>query len=215
MKHITELKNGGRDRQCLIVGGGHSVADFPFFRLPHNITVIGLNYHDPVFIIHNADFKLDYVIYIDNDFKQIMGQTGYPDNIRGNAKLIGYKSKRKHEINKISDRCNYYYDDETIDINGIQSVLYYALQIANDIMRFDKIFLIGIDNKFVSGESHYWHDKILGNTKTMEITPQQKQLMSKHMHMTYKLFARKTNYNNVYNCNPDSNVDCWPYGVPW
>jgi hypothetical protein len=139
MQNIDALKNIGVGERCLLIGGGPSVADFDFSTVPGNVTVIEINFP------HIDNVKIDYSLYYDYDVKGFWNEykDNYPDR-----QIIGFKTHKG-----VSD---YVYNYEQI-VFGDSG--FHCLQIADRIMNFTEIYLIGFDYKTNGKTYHYFESE--------------------------------------------------------
>ena len=181
MKSIMKLKGSEAGNVCLIIGGGCSVNNFDFDKLPDDIKRMSVNW---CFV----DTRLDYLIYSDPFFIENHRSMAIPEN----CKVIGYQ--RFH-----SERTDYIFNFNEIQM-GFHSG-FYALQIA-ELLGFSEIYLIGYDYCYGDdGKLHYYE----GNGK-VGITDGEKSLYSKEMNkgLWLKDFEHKNWRVPIFNCNPDS-----------
>jgi hypothetical protein len=206
LKTITELSGFGVGREALIVGGGHSAVGFRF-DLVKNCTVIGLNYHDNTKLLYGDNFQLDYTVYSDGAFSEIL-EGGYKEKM--NTKVIGHLPVMKNDMNRPHEKTDYFYNENIINM-GIRSSLWYALQIANTIFHFDNIYLVGIDGYQKKDNMHYYGDTYNGTALTEQI----KKFMLQHFTNCANGISKKVkDWKNIYKCNRFSVVDV-PYKLPY
>ena len=140
MLHISILNGLGslyKNRECFVVGGGTSVNGFKF---PENAIIINANlpkHGNQVHLMVYADECID---------KSLTGEENYIS--------VGQQVK---ELNYTPKKANYIFTRQ--DIPHVDSG-YHALFIASNILKFEKISLIGIDY-YADGENvHYYDDPV-------------------------------------------------------
>ena len=114
MKHISCLRDLGRNRTCVIIGGGESVNNFDFGMLSDQY-IISLNNH--------MNQLADMIIYYDKTMKSYFND----HHIADRTFLVGFK--HRESIDYTVDRCDYYYNynDMVFGDSG-----FHALQFANN-----------------------------------------------------------------------------------
>ena len=134
MKHISDLKNFGTGRDCVIIGGGTSLDDFD---RDHGMYQISCNTH-----WHDS---ADMIIYYDLDVKEYYEKTVLNDK----QILIGYKYMKSIHT---CERCNYFYtyDDMVFGDTG-----FHAMQFADKLFNFSHIYLVGFDYYLKGGKYHH------------------------------------------------------------
>ena len=147
MKHISELKDIGTGKRCLIVGGGHSVNDYDFDNVPKDVTIICTNQH--------MSEIADIIIYYDKDIMN------YWNNHKCSARhLIGFKN---NSLNHCSDNCTHYYAYQDMIFGDTG---FHSLQFADKIMGFSEIYLIGFD--YCVFENSYHYDELESDPAKLE-----------------------------------------------
>ena len=136
MKHITELKDIGIGKRCLIIGGGHSVNDINIDDYP-DCVIIGTNDH------HYRQSEI--IVYFDKDIKDFYSVYKVTDK----QKLIGFKHKG---IDNTVDQCTHYYNYNDMIFGDTG---FHTLQFADKIFNFSEIFLIGYDYEVKGNSYHY------------------------------------------------------------
>lgn len=197
MQWIESLKDIGKGRKCLIIGGGLSVKDFDFNGLDEVIKIC----------INNAfaDTRIDYLVYNDGSFVKYMKNNSIPEGI----KIIG-------EANNPYPVTDYYYRNNHIQCTSRDNTGLKALMIAKTIMNFDEVYLIGFDfhTREVNGkrQSHFYGDEYGKHKKYPEY-----QQVNDHFIQLPKMleqFNRIPEMKNVYNCYKESSLKRFPYGMP-
>ena len=193
MEHIKKLLGFGQGKRCLIVGGGHSVNGFLWSRLPDDLYIICLNDH--------LSQMADMIIYYDKVMKR-----HYLKHVIGDSvKLVGHRKAEGSTIDSTVPRCDYWYNvvsDVEFGDSG-----YMSLQMADKIMDFDEIFLIGYDYK-IEGKSYHHNEEVSSEkdingfirTSILKVLPRYDTI--------------KWN-NRIYNCNFESNLKLFEYKLPY
>ena len=184
MKHINDLEGIGDGKTCLIVGGGHSVNDFDFSRVPKNVSIIGTNQHK----VNIADI----VIYYDKDMRDY-----FNDNLVFADYLIGFTN---NSIDYTSDNCTHYYNYNDITFGDTG---FHALQFAERVFNFENIYLIGYDYQ-VKGDSYHFEE-----SKSDEV--KQKKFINWSINQVLTKYSRKKWKANIYNCFKGSKLTLFPY----
>jgi len=203
---VSNLSGIGIGREAIIIGGGHSAADFRYDLVGDRL-IIGLNYHAPEMLLYGDSLRLDYTLYADKAFGEIL-ESGYKEKM--NTKIIAHKPLKQTDINKPHEKTDYIYTDEIIDM-GIHSSFWYALQIVKDIFKCAIIYVVGIDGYFKNDCAHYYGDTYNG-TPLDAVT---KSLMHSHFDRIYKSINRRIkDCNNIFKCNKFSALQV-PYKLPY
>lgn len=196
MNSITQLKDIGYGLDLLIVGRGPSVLDFRFDLVPDSCDIIAVNEQRFELTKYGQDTKPEYMIYMDECEKEFIEKNGLLDDII----LISPKSTA-------CARTDFYFDETTVRLTGSTTV-YYALQIAQ-IMGYKNVYMIGVDMK----PSENGTIRYLGDDK---ITPaHRKEYIEKDFDNMIKCFDNISWTLPIYNCNADSALTKFPYGIPW
>jgi hypothetical protein len=185
MNDLDNIINIEKDNRCILIGGGESVNDFDFSKLPKDIVVIAVN---RCFV----DINIRYQIFTDPFFKEWAEQ----NPINGGRFLIGPK-----HINFY--RMDYYYEFEKHIYEGFHSG-YHALQVAQ-FLGFEEIYLIGYDY-YEENLLHYYEGKY--NT---EITQNEKNAIKASFHKWIEDFNKIKWIPKIYNCNPKSKLKKFIY----
>jgi hypothetical protein len=189
MKHINELKDIGKDKDCLIIGGGHSVNDFDFEKIPNDLYIISINNH----MCQMANM----IIYYDIDMMEYFDKHCIADN----TILVGFQHDK---INHLCDKCSYYYTYDDIDFGDSG---FHVLHFADKIFNFKKTYLIGYDYQ-VKGKSYHYDEELSDSTK-------QKNFICRSIDVVLPVY-KTTKYNNkIYNCSKDSALKVFKCKLPY
>ena len=205
MKFITELQGIGINKKCIIIGGGMSVKEFEFNKLPDDFIRISVNNS-------SADLtaRIDYSIYSDIPAVRVM------EKLNNLGKVIGLYNSRKAGFTDYTFTYNQIMRGGTI-VNDNDNAGYKALVIAKIIMKFDKIFLVGFDftTAIIDGVkvSHHYGDTVGPNEKYFDDI-QLKHHFGRLKNMIIE-FNRLTDKSNIYNCNRDSLLKLFPVAMPY
>lgn len=196
MNSIEQIKDYGKDRRLLIVGRGMSVLDFRFDLLPGDIDIMAVNESRFEMTKYGHDIIPQYMIYMDVCERDFIVKNGLREGII----LITYKDNA-------CDRVDYFYDKSTVQMDGATTV-YYALQIG-EILGYREQYLIGVDMQpGASGQIRYVGDH--------KITPfDRKEYIEKNFKAMIASFDKREWKTPIFNCNPNSKLTKFPYGVPW
>lgn len=210
MKSIRMLKDSGVGKECLIIGGGMSVKDFDFQKLPSNMFTMCINNAVP------EGIKIDYLIYRDCCFIEILKSMDlsniknilcfrssfYNKGLDFKGEIYGYTHSDLSQKIVIKDSDN----------TGIKGVV-----IAKHIMGFSKVYLIGFDFNLImvdgKKQSHFYGDEVGHDKKYYE----QNHLNShyKRLPQMVQEFNRITDVSNIYNCNKHSALTLFQYAMPF
>jgi len=190
MKHLYELSNIGQDKKCLIVGGGDSLNRFEWDKL-QEVYVICCNRH--------LSQMANMIIYYDNDMKDYFDR----HEVSRETLLIGFKHK-DNVLNHTSDKCTHFYNYKDMLFGDTG---FHALQFADRVFNFNEIYLIGFD--YTHNGKSYHHDEQESDSKKLADF---EKWSIKTVLPRYKNIAWK---NKIFNCNKDSELKIFPYGVPY
>ncbi len=137
MKHISELKDYGKGKTALLIGGGPSAANIP------DMGDIRINANYPY---HGK--PVDFMCYYDETLR---GQT---KDLDYTFKVIGFRRSVPKPQITFTPKCDYWAQIHE-DVKFVDSG-HHCLQIATRWMNFDKIYLIGYDYTHQEGEVHYY-----------------------------------------------------------
>jgi len=205
---ILKLKDFGIGKDVLIVAGGTSVKEFRFNNLRTDIILFGINFQFLNKTIYGKNKILDYLLYTDKSFSDLSPQLDLQT-----TKLIGHKPTRLNDANLLSEKAAYWFN-ETI-IKTERDSCYYAIQICRDIMKFNEVYIIGLDGYLKNGIIHYWGDKFELNETEYKIHPNEKKMNEMQLERMKKYYCELPDYRNVYNCNQNSLINAFPYKLPW
>lgn len=200
MQRVTVLKDIGKGKPCIIIGGGTSVETFDFSKV-RNTTVISVNNSIP----NGVD--VEYVIYNDACFTPVLKEY----RLWESHKVIAY-------CGSMNINCQYYYRPEDClpaiedDNTGLKSLI-----IARNILGFEKIYLVGFDfyTVNVNGKlkSHFYGDEV-GHNKKYECDMNLKNHYARLPKMIAQ-FDKVADMPFVYNCNQKSELGLYPHAMPW
>lgn len=205
MKYITELQQTGIGKKCIIIGGGMSVKEFDFNKLPDDFIRITVNDSGT-----GLTTRIDYTIYADIPAIKTM------EKLNNLGKVIGLWNSRKAGLTDYTFTYNQIMRNGTI-VKDSDNVGYKALVIAKKIMMFDKIYLTGFDFEcgYTNGEkiSHHFGDSV-GPDKKYYDEIQLNYHFGRLKNMI-KEFERLTDTSNIYNCNRNSLLKLFPFAMPY
>lgn len=187
MKNINSLSDSGIDKKCLIIGNGPSVKNFNLSAVPPDVYIIKIN--KPEGIKYASMY-----IYYDKDINEYYEK--HQDEILTHCQLVGFKHKK---LDYTNDRCNYYYSLQDVEFGDTG---YHALQIADKIMKFSEIYLIGFDYTCDLTTYHF-----------NEITTSLKKIYRflKHSITVVQRYHMKGWQGDIYNCNEQSALKAFKY----
>jgi hypothetical protein len=197
VKHINELKNFGLGKKCLIVGGGHSLNEFKWDKI------------DGMYVICTNDHlsQMAYmIIYYDKRMRDYFKKHTIADE----TILIGYKNDK---VDYTIPRCNFYYNNNDMVFGDTG---FHALQFADKIFNFSKIYLIGFDYD-TKGESYHHNEEVSNNKRFKDFTSYNIGKVLK-MYNQYKEKGKvcQMKWNNeIYNCNKKSKLTLFPFALPY
>jgi hypothetical protein len=200
--NILKLKDSGIGKDVLIIGGGTSVQNFRFDKLKY-MDFFGVNFQFLEKTEYGKNVKLTYQIYADKSFSDLSKYMYF-----GNTQLIGFKPTRKNDANQLSVKSNYFYDENTIQLE--RDSCHYAIQICK-IINYNNIYIIGLDG-YSNWKIHYWGDKFSINGKEYFIHENEKKMIEKvQFKKMVKYYDDLKDYKNVYNLNPNSKIKAFPF----
>ncbi len=208
VKSILKLQNIGTEEKVLIIAGGHSVRDFRFDKLPTDIYIFGVNFQFLNKTKYGKDIKLDYQIYTDKSFSDLSEYMDF-----GDTKLIGFMPTRPNDANLLSEKANYWFNETVLNME--KDSCYYAIKICHDIMKFDEIYVIGLDRYFENDIIHYWGDEFTLNGKEYKIHANEKKMIKEVQFKKMVKYYTELQYTNVYNSNPLSHITYFKHKFPW
>ena len=197
MKHVSDLAGMGSGARCVIIGGGHSLADFAFDSLG-DCYIISTNNHKTEIA--------DMVIYYDGLMQNHFTSTA----INHNIDLVGFKNNK---IDHTIPRCDYYYSYDDIIFGDTG---FHSLQMADKIFNFDEIYLAGYDYS-VRGKSYHYEETV-SDAKRMEKFTVQSIGRVKGMYEQYEQDGKKIKMvwnNKIFNCNEKSGLTTFEYKLPY
>jgi len=190
MRNIKTLRDIGKDRNCLIIGGGHSVNNLELSAIPRNMYVIVTNNH----MLPHANM----IVYYDKDMRDYFNKT----KIMPNQLLVGFKHSDK--IDHTSNNCTHYFNYESM-VFGDSG--FHALQFADQVFGFNNIYLSGYDYSVKGDSYHYNEDKSNKTKQDRFITWSIGKVLNQYNDIEWK--------NNIFNCNRNSALDIFKYGLPY
>ena len=196
MQWLRSLRGIGIGKSCLIIGGGNSVLDFDFSQVPDDLTIIGLNDNKP------DDITLDLIICFDLCSHDPMTEKGLWDH----CPVAGYRLKRH-------PRMTYYFtDSEMYPAAQHENIGLKALCLARRLLCFDHIYLVGFDFYTVNGVSHFCGDEVGHKKKYMDDAHLRGHI--NRLSSMPEQFEKIAHWDGIYNCNRESALTIFPYGLP-
>jgi len=190
MKHIADLFGLGNGKDCLIIGGGTSLAEFDFTQDLEDIYVISINQH------YNQ--LADMIVYYDRKMQKYFRN---PDHVPDDVLLVGF---RHNHIDYTVERCTHYHDYKDI-VFGDSG--FHCLQFADRIFGFNNIYLLGYD--YYTGDTTYHYNEsqsdetAMNRFKTWSIA----EVLPKYNNIEW--------VNSIYNCSHESALRLFPYKLPY
>lgn len=189
MEHINVLRGFGKGKRCLIIGGGHSLNEFGWTFLPSDFYIISINDH--------LNQMADMIIYYDRIMKKYFNV----HHISPRTKLVGFKN---NSIDHTVPRCDYFYTYRDIEFGDSG---YHALQMADGVLDFSEIFLVGYDYK-VRGLS-YHHNETVSDEKLM------RKFTGHSIGRVLPKYSERKWQNQIFNCYKDSGLKKFKYKLPY
>lgn len=185
MDHISVLKNTGEGHTCLLMGNGPSMKHYDAYKIPSNVIRIGMGITRKV---------CDYIFYYDTGpMMHYLSSQIHPA-----TRLVGFRSGK---MDHTCPRCNYYFTAEDVKFGDTG---FHTLQIADQIMNFSEIFLLGYDYR-VEGKSYHFEEEesdpesmrrflihSCGETEGRKMPRHWKPVIEKYNDIPWK--------NKIYNC---------------
>jgi len=205
MKYITELQNIGIGKKCIIIGGGMSVKEFDFTKVPDDFIRISINDSST-----GLNIKIDYTVYADIPAIRVM------EKLNNMGQVIGLYNSRQAGLTNYTFTYNQIMRKGTI-VKDSDNVGYKALVIAKLIMMFDAIYLIGYDfcSVTINGKkvSHHYGDSVGPDKKFYDDT-QLNYHFGRLKNMIIE-FNNLTERSNIFNCNRNSLLKLFPFALPY
>ncbi len=219
MKTIRTLDSTGIGKSLLIIGGGTSVGQIDFTRIPEHMVKWSINDAVPwrmlpEFAKHPlstyVDAEIDYILYNDVCAGEVLKQLdidGIPlitfngHHIPGTEYTYRLDDFRHLKVN-IADSFN----------TGLK-----ALVFAKRLMKFDAIYLAGFD--FYCDEtsgarvSHFFGDSV-GEKKKYAIE-QNRDCHFRRLKAMIKQFDNLPDVDGIFNCNAGSLLMRYPHRLPY
>jgi len=193
LKPLSTLRDLGRGRTCLIIGGGHSVNKIDFDKIPKDVYIISTNNHK---------YKMaDMIVYYDKDMNEYFRNK----ILKPNQLLVGFQHSKK--LNHTTDNCTHFYTYQDMIFGDTG---YHCLQFADKIFRFDKIYLTGFDYT-VSGDSYHYDEDVSDKKKL-------KTFKKWSIGKVLLRYNDVTWTNEIYNCNKvarKTDFDYFGYDLPY
>lgn len=192
IQHISALQDIGKDKYCLIIGGGLSVRKLDIHLVPFHFDIICINNH--------FNDIADTIIYYDKDMKEHFDNVG----IIGSQRLIGF---RNNGCDNTSKHCTHFYTakDHTYGDTGFS-----ALQFADRVFNYYHIFLIGYDYT-VDKNTHHENEESTKYVKEDSDKTCYDRFVIHSIGKVLPMYDTLEIKNKVYNCNPDSAIKRFEY----
>ena len=205
IRHVSAFSGYGEGRDCIILGGGHSVAAFRFDRVDPRVDLYAINIVDLEKIRYlDRPVLMQFVTDVSN-FSQLYTAS---HGVRVSPICALEDGLKSNEIAQAMT--SYFFSKQDYEDCGVELTFFYAAQILKKIFGYGKIFLTGIDGYFVEGIAHYWGDKV----GELSIGSQALSMMQKHFQIcAKKLSMIKHKYPFIYQTNKQSIFD-FAYGMP-
>lgn len=203
MKRITEIAGCGNGRDAVLVGGGHSTGAFNFKALGNNCDVMSMN--DSLWMGNGWHHVPDFLLYYDANMLRVLAGM----KIEPKTKVIGYN-------NSYWPRMDYDYRmSDLVPCRMNYCIAAKALYIAVEIMKYSRAFLVGVDfyTKEVNGKesSHFQGEQIGAGKKYSDDAHYKTHLQNLNREGEFEAL----NFDNVFNCNPQSKLKKYAHGMPY
>lgn len=202
MNRVTALAGYGVGLDLIMVGGGHSVKDFDFTKCKTH-RVMALN--DSLYVGNAWHHVPDFICYYDANMIRVLQAM----KIDKRTKVIGYNNSMwpgldfDYRMNDVSPTKQHY------------CIAAKALVIAYNIMRFNRIYLVGIDfyAQEIDGKvkSHFQGDPIGPGLKYSDEAHFKTHLGNLDRTEEFN----DLNFENVFNCNPESKLKKYEFKKPY
>jgi hypothetical protein len=196
MREVKDLKDYGKEKVIMIIGGGPSVKLLNWMHAGFDDVMV---INDTIDIQDKV--KIDFNIYKDLSYAKRMNERILKKIIPSDMVTIGHWS---HAL----PITHYGYDHNQIGGTDFIHTGAYAVCIADRIMNYDNIYLIGFDyNTDDNGNIHYYSK---GNAKSDYYNNETEAHMIKRAFLKnavrdydkYKYWS----YDKIYNLNPNSKL---------
>lgn len=188
-ERIGDFQNLHKGKAVFILASGPSLAEADLTPLRRRI-VIGLNRSSLIFPDTHYHCTMDERLF--NEYEQLLRQTRYLFTLEDRPfgipiHLLGSEG---------------FSEDLRKGIYSGYTVSYFALQLAV-YMGFTRVFFVGLDLKHDSGRTHFFgNDPVSKNHENTEF-PKMLRMLG---HAADRLAGTDV---CVYNCSPDSHVECF------
>lgn len=191
LKNLKDFKNLHPSKHCFIISSGPSLNGLDLEPLNRRIT-FGLNRS---FKAHSSSY---YHCVFDHRLFEL-----YPEELKNSRFLFTLEDRPFGIPIHLLGAHGWSWDLEQGIYSGY-TISYFALQLAV-YMGFKEIYFLGLDLKNKSDKTHFFGQDF--NSLEHDTTEYPK--MRKSFEEIAPLLKEKG--INVYNCSPDSTLDCFPY----
>lgn len=188
MESVIKLSGTGIGKSCLIIGSGVSAGEFDYSKVPQTVYKIGINF---LFIKTWIDFNL----FVDKKYSYFLEKANIDDRIQ----LIGLKENISEKMKARVD-----YSFLMGEVGDGSHAGYFALKIADSIMKFDKIYLIGFDYTTIDGYIHYYGDHYKSEKR-------KEAYIDRNFQTFLNDFKHEKWNSEIYNLNKDSELKIFKY----
>lgn len=188
-ERIGDFKNLHEGKNVFILASGPSLARADLQSLNHRI-VIGLNRSSLIYPDTHYHCTMDERLFV--EYEEVLRKSRYLFTLEDRPfglpiRLLGSEG---------------FSFDLTEGIYSGYTVSYFALQVAV-YMGFKRVFYVGLDLKHRPGQTHFFgSDSVSKNHETTEFPK-----MIRMLHQAADKLS--TSGVRVYNCSPDTNLDCF------
>lgn len=191
MKSVTELNGIGFGRKALIIATGHSYLDLDYNEVPNDMARFEINKM-------RVDTRIDYSMYYDNEWKNYFNENELMDN----RQLIGFAPDgRETYPSKYTD---YWFDTKIIPFSDSG---FHCLYLVSEIMKFSEVYLTGYDYCKKGGTWHPYTDDFITDDLDSRKTKLLQDQCDKFKDIEW--------YAKIYNCNRESKLEGFPFGLPY
>ena len=190
-RNANWIINYFKGQDVFIIGGGASLIDFDFEKLNDKNTIV---------INHSYRYcKTDILVFLDAKFLKEIKELGDDINKFPFKIIAGPSAKLKESENITTIQISNHVSKRPDKMFGRASSTLIAINAAL-IAAAKKIYLLGIDGKFINGIDHFYYKDFKHARASQEIAYRR----------VLDHFDKYNGYKNIYNCSRESILTVFP-----